>query len=163
MKHEMKVWQSEGRKAIAVDKAADLARLEAAELAESKIKSEQVQAARRTKTAAEKAMKHEIKVWQSEGRKEAAADKAEYLKKLEAAELYESKLKSEQINVARATKAAAEKSMKHEMEVWKSEGRKQIIADEIARLKEHERAELVESKIKSEQINAVRCLLSQYC
>ena len=154
MKHELKVWQSEGRKAFAEDKAVDLARLQAAELEESRIKSEQLRTARATKAAAEKAMKHEMEVWKSEGRKEIAADKAEYLKKLEAAELVESRIKSEQINAARVAKAAKEKAMKHEMEVWKSEGRKDFAIEKAKDLARLEAAELEESRIKSEQMRA---------
>ena len=41
-------------------------------------------------------MKHEVKVWQSEGRQAFNADKAEYLKELERVSLEESKAKSEQ-------------------------------------------------------------------
>ncbi len=43
-------------------------------------------------------MKHEIKVWQSEGRQAFNADKQAYLLELEKAQLEESKAKSEMFN-----------------------------------------------------------------
>ena len=43
----------------------------------------------------------------------------------------------------------------HEIKVWQSDGRKEIIANEAAALKEYERVELEASKTKSEQIRVV--------
>ncbi len=45
--------------------------------------------------------------------------------------------------------------MKHELEVWNSEGRKEALAAQAAMLKEYERAELEESRIKSENVRVV--------
>ena len=151
MKHEQEVWQSEGRKKIAIDKAEDLKRLQEQELIESKLKSEQKRAAEEVRKVAEKAMKHEQEVWQSEGRKKIAIDKAEDLKRLQEQELIESKLKSEQKRAAEEVRKAAEKAMKHEKEVWQSEGRKKIAIDKAEDLKRLEREELEQSRIKSEQ------------
>ena len=151
MKHEKELWQSEGRKKIAIDKAEDLKRLQEQELIESKLKSEQKRAAEEVRKAAEKAMKHEQEVWQSEGRKKIAIDKAEDLKRLQEQELIESKLKSEQKRAAEEVRKAAEKAMKHEKEVWQSEGRKKIAIDKAEDLKRLEREELEQSRIKSEQ------------
>ena len=151
MKHEKELWQSEGRKKIAIDKAEDLKRLQEQELIESKLKSEQKRAAEEVRKAAEKAMKHEKEVWQSEGRKKIAIDKAEDLKRLEREELEQSRIKSEQARVALSNQKAIEKQIKHEKEVWQSTSRKEVIAAEAQRLKEYERVQIEEARIKSEQ------------
>ena len=46
--------------------------------------------------------------------------------------------------------------MKHEKEVWQSDGRKEIALKEAERLKEYERVKLEEARIKSEQLRVVR-------
>ena len=50
---------------------------------------------------------------------------------------------------------AEDKARVHEIKVWQSDGRKEIIANEAAALKEYERVELEASKTKSEQIRVV--------
>ena len=159
MKHEKEVWQSESRKEVIAAEAARLKAYEEAQLKESFIKSEQFRVARDVRKAAEKAMKHEKQVWQSDGRKEIIAAEAKRLKAYEEAQLEEARIKSEQLRAAREIRLAAEKIMKHEKEVWQSDGRKEIIAAEAARLKAYEEAELKESLIKSNQFRAVRHLL----
>ncbi len=51
--------------------------------------------------------------------------------------------------------------MKHEMQVWQSEGRKEILADEAAALKEYERVALEEAKLKSDAIRVVRWMCAR--
>ena len=49
----------------------------------------------------------------------------------------------------------SEKAMRHEKQVWQSDGRKEIAIKNAEALKEYERATLEESKIKSEQLRVV--------
>jgi len=48
-----------------------------------------------------------------------------------------------------------EKEMVAEKNKWMSESRKAILADEAERLKEYERVQIEEARIKSEQLRAV--------
>ena len=61
---------------------------------------------------------------------------------------------------AKANREAEEKSTKHELEVWQSEGRKLINADKEAADREYERVQLEESKLKSEQFRVVSSKLA---
>ena len=152
MKHEMEVWKSEGRKEIAADKAEYIKKLEAAELAESRIKSEQVRAARETLRVQAKAMKHEMEVWKSDGRKQIIADEVARLKEYERVALEEARVKSEQYRFAQEAKRVRDKAMKHEMNVWKSEGRKDFAVAVAVDLKRLEAEELKESKIDRKSV-----------
>ena len=128
MKHEKELWQSEGRKKIAIDKAEDLKRLQEQELIESKLKSEQKRAAEEVRKAAEKAMKHEQEVWQSEGRKKIAIDKAEDLKRLEAQDIEAYKVKNEAMRVAKEHEAAVAKAVRIERNAHYIEGKRERAA-----------------------------------
>ena len=138
MKHEKEVWQSEGRKEIAVDKAAMLKEYERVRLEEEKVKSEQIRAAREVRRVEEKAMKHEKEVWQSDGRKEIAIEKAKDLKRLEEETLEADKVKSANVAAAKVARLAEEKAIKHQRNLHEIEGRQEARRhqEELQRLAE---------------------------
>jgi lipopolysaccharide export LptBFGC system permease protein LptF len=128
MKHDQEVWQSEGRKKIAADKELDMQRLQEEELFESRLKSEQKRTAQEIRRAADKAMKHEQEVWQSEGRKKIAVDKADDLQRLEAQDIEAYKVKNDAMRVAKAHQAAVAKAVTLERNAHYIEGKRERAA-----------------------------------
>jgi hypothetical protein len=56
-----------------------------------------------------------------------------------------------------------EKAVKAEVQKWRSEGRKEIIASEQAALKQYEKQLIEEARIKSEQYRSVRLSFWDFC
>jgi hypothetical protein len=64
---------------------------------------------------------------------------------------------------AQAKRAKEDKEVKHEKELWRSEGRKEIIAAEQAALKQYEKQLIEEARIKSEQFRVVSVTHKRFC